>query len=120
MTTEQITVLLRGLGGTPEWLLAEPALLNMMLPPFRADFEVKEEYQHRMEAPLSVPVTAISATEDPRASVADMIAWARHTSADFQLRILPGGHFAPLECVELTRDHISRALSRRALSAKAG
>ncbi|WP_353942637.1 alpha/beta fold hydrolase [Streptomyces sp. HUAS MG91] len=117
MSTEQIAEVLRRLGGTPEWLLGNRALLAMVLPPFRADFTVKENYRYVPCAPLSLPVTALAATDDPRASVADAAAWEAHTTGPFTLRTLSGGHFAALEQAAATHRHIESALRPWALSA---
>ncbi|MFF3635576.1 thioesterase II family protein [Streptomyces sp. NPDC002250] len=111
MTQRQIAELLRRLGGTPEWLLDNEALLNLVLPPFKADFTVKENYRYVPAAPLTVPVTAVAATDDPRASVADVAAWEAHTSAGFVLNTLMGGHFAALEQADLTRKYLASALA---------
>ncbi|MEU0442756.1 alpha/beta fold hydrolase [Streptomyces sp. NPDC006186] len=110
MSLEEIAGLLRRLGGTPEWLLANQALLAMVVTPFRADFTVKENYRYVPGDPLDVPVTALAATDDPRASVADTAAWEAHTRAGFTLRTLLGGHFAALEQPDLTHKHIAAAL----------
>ncbi|GAA3226546.1 hypothetical protein GCM10020256_37120 [Streptomyces thermocoprophilus] len=110
MSLEEIAGLLRRLGGTPEWLLANQALLAMVVTPFRADFTVKENYRYVPGDPLDVPVTALAATDDPRASVADTAAWEAHTRAGFTLRTLMGGHFAVLEQPDLTHKHIAAAL----------
>jgi surfactin synthase thioesterase subunit len=40
---------------------------------------------------LPVPILAIVATDDPMVPVDQVRGWARHTSAGFTLRVLPGG-----------------------------
>jgi medium-chain acyl-[acyl-carrier-protein] hydrolase len=111
MSEAQIAELLRRLGGTPEWLLAEPVLLRWILPPFRADFVVKENYRYRPGPPLEVPITALAASADPRVELGQMEAWGDHTTGPFRLHTLTGGHFAVLEQPAVTHRHITDALS---------
>ncbi|MCP3760511.1 alpha/beta fold hydrolase [Streptomyces sp. TBY4] len=110
MTDDEVVGLLRRLGGTPEWLLADPAVLQMILPPFRADFSVKETYRHREEPPLDLPITALAGTHDPRADPAAMRGWRDQTVGGFTSHVLTGGHFVMLERPELTHRHLADAL----------
>jgi medium-chain acyl-[acyl-carrier-protein] hydrolase len=115
MSDAEIADLLRGIGGTPEWLLRDPAALRLILPILRADFAVRLSYSFRAQEPLDVPLTAIAATRDPRAATAHMSAWERHTSGRFVPHTLEGGHFAVFERPEATH-----AIIRRALAAASG
>jgi surfactin synthase thioesterase subunit len=110
MSEAQIAALMSRLGGTPESLLAEPALLRMFLPPFRADFVLKESYAYRPGPPLDVPLTALAATADQRVGTGEMAAWAGHTTGPFRLHTLVGGHFAVLEQPTVTHRLIAEAL----------
>lgn len=85
MTDAQVVALLRRIGGTPEWMLADPSVLRMILPPFRGDFAVRESHVHRPEPPLSVPVTVLAADGDPRAGLRDMAGWRRETTGPCQV-----------------------------------
>ncbi|HEX6498624.1 MAG TPA: thioesterase domain-containing protein [Micromonosporaceae bacterium] len=110
MTDEQVVAMLRELGGTPEWLLSDPAVLSMIIPPFRADFAVKETYRYEPESPLDVPITVLASTDDPRASGASMVAWRDLTTRRFTTHTLVGGHFAVLEQAGLSQAYIAEAL----------
>lgn len=110
MSDEQVVALLRRIGGTPEWMLGDPSVLRMILPPFRADFAVKESHAPRAEPPLSVPVTALAADGDARTGTAGMAGWEHHTTGPFQAYTLSGGHFAVLEQAGVTQRYIARAL----------
>ncbi|WP_199239257.1 thioesterase [Streptomyces sp. ICBB 8177] len=110
MTDAEVVALLRRIGGTPEWMLTDPTVLRMILPPFRADFTVKESYACPPEPPLTVPVTALAATDDPRAGAADVAGWRDQTLGRFRVHTLTGGHFAVLEQPEVTHRHITEAL----------
>ncbi|MBV9821069.1 MAG: thioesterase, partial [Actinobacteria bacterium] len=92
-------------------LLADPELLAMVLPAIRADFGVKESYQYVAEAPLGVPITVLSSTDDPRAPHETQRQWREETLGSFTLRTLPGAHFAVFEQPRLTRAELLAALS---------
>ncbi|MGW2182069.1 thioesterase II family protein [Streptomyces sp. NPDC001732] len=107
---DEVVALLRRIGGTPEWMLTDPSVLRLILPPFRADFTVKESYRYRAEPPLTVPVTALAADGDPRGLASDMAGWQQETTRPLTLHTLSGGHFAVLEQAAVTHGHLARAL----------
>lgn len=84
---------LRRYGGTPEGVLAEPELVELLLPVFRADFGMLGEYRHTPAEPLDLPLTALGGTADELATRAELQAWREHTRGDFSLRLFDGGHF---------------------------
>lgn len=84
---------LRTLNGTPESILRNTELMQMILPTLRADFAVNETYAYQDEAPLDAPISAFGGFDDPKASAADLEDWRRQTSSAFSLRMLPGDHF---------------------------
>jgi surfactin synthase thioesterase subunit len=79
--------------GIPAAVLDEPELLAILLPALRADFAAYETYVHQSEPPLACPITAFTGADDPLAHEAAMCEWNQHTSANFNLTVLPGGHF---------------------------
>lgn len=82
---------LRELGGTPAEVLANRALLDLMLPALRADFALVE---HKMpDDPVRCPIVACGGTADPVASPRALFGWSRFTRGRFTLRVFPGGHF---------------------------
>ena len=84
---------LRRYGGTPDVLLREPELMELMLPIIRADFEVIASFRHVPEAPLGIPVVALAGQQDTTAPPRVVEGWREHTSADFSLHLFPGSHF---------------------------
>lgn len=94
MTTGQLAEVLRSHGGTPDWVLDDPAMLRMLHPLLAADFAVSEAYRYTPEPPLDIPVTAFAATADPRAGVPHLAAWQDQTTRRFTLHQLTGDHFA--------------------------
>jgi medium-chain acyl-[acyl-carrier-protein] hydrolase len=120
LSDTQVAGVLRRIGGTPEKLLRDKSAMRLILPPFRADFQVKQSYVFRPQEPLDVPITAIAATADLRVGAAAMQGWKRHTADRFELLTLAGGHFAVLEQAEATQRIIRRALAAAPVPAAVG
>ncbi|MEU8270976.1 thioesterase domain-containing protein [Sphaerisporangium sp. NPDC049002] len=112
MTRPEVVDMLRKLGGTPEWLLADPGVLDMILPAVQADFTIKETYEYQEGPPLDVPITAMPSAEDPRVDRRLVDGWEEHTSRRFALHPFLGGHFAVFEQAALTHKYITEALRR--------
>ena len=49
---------LRGLSGTPEVLLQDEELMDLMSPLLRSDFELSETYKREQHPPLRCPISA--------------------------------------------------------------
>ena len=97
MPTDELVEMMRRLGGTPEWILSNPELLDMVLPAIRGDFAMRESYRYRREAGLEVPITVIASDSDPRAPRRQQARWKEQTTAAFEMHTLRGGHFAVFE-----------------------
>ncbi|MGW3044494.1 thioesterase II family protein [Kitasatospora sp. NPDC001159] len=93
LSDEELLAELLVLGGTSEQVLADPELREMILPPLRSDYTAIETYRGEVGAVLDCPTTALTGDADPRVTVDEARAWERHTSAAFDLRVFPGGHF---------------------------
>lgn len=87
---------LRDLQGTKQSILENKMLMNMMLPIIRADLEIIYGYQHRRIPLLNIPVDVIGAIDDRHCPFELLLGWRNVTSAEFQLHMMPGGHFAPI------------------------
>jgi pyochelin biosynthesis protein PchC len=84
---------LEHLSGTSSDLLADPEALAMILPAVKSDYRAIETYRPVGTRPVRAPVTALIGEEDPRVTVDEAKAWGRHSTASFDLQVLPGGHF---------------------------
>ena len=84
---------LRTLEGTPPEVLDHPELMQLMLPLLRADFSVVHTYAYTPAPPLDCPITAVGGLQDEEANREHLEAWREHTSTDFKVRMLQGGHF---------------------------
>lgn len=106
----KLVEVLRKLGGTAEWLLSDPELLQMILPAIRADFSLRENYRYRSEPPLASPITVLASDKDSRAPHRLQSRWRDQTASTFTLHTLTGGHFAIFEQPEHTRRYLVEAL----------
>ena len=84
---------LRRYQGTPDEVLKNDELMNLLLPLLRADFSIYETYRHEAEPPLDLPITALGGLEDDDATREELDGWRAHTSKGFVLRMFPGNHF---------------------------
>ena len=80
---------------TPETLIQNPELLELLLPVLRADLAVCETYLYSAEDALDSPITVYGGLEDPKVSRQELAAWRSQTRGVFDLRMFPGKHFFP-------------------------
>jgi medium-chain acyl-[acyl-carrier-protein] hydrolase len=90
---DQFIAALREWGATPEPVLRNPELMELLLPTVRADIAVLETHRFTAAPMLTCPVTAFGGTEDTGAEPAVVTRWGELTTGDFDIRIFPGGHF---------------------------
>jgi surfactin synthase thioesterase subunit len=84
---------MRTLGGTDPLLLADPRMLEMVLPAFRNDIRALDLYRRDSEVRIGAPITVMTAVDDPLTSVDKATAWEEHTSGGCTLHTFDGGHF---------------------------
>lgn len=84
---------LRLLGGPGVEMLDDPEIAAAFLPAIRSDYRAVETYRCEPGALVRCPVTVLVGDRDPRVSRVEAEAWQSHTSAAFELREFPGGHF---------------------------
>ncbi|MCC6191429.1 MAG: thioesterase [Anaerolineales bacterium] len=89
----QFVEALRRLKGTPEPVLQNPELMELLSPALRADFEAVETYRYRPGPPLDCPISAFAGRDDQKVSEADITAWKEQTRERFRFRQVPGDHF---------------------------
>lgn len=83
----------RRLGGTPEAVLADTELRELVFPALRADFAAMETYTYRPSTSLVCPITVFGGLQDPGVDGADLEAWRQHTTGKFRLQMFSGNHF---------------------------
>ncbi|MEW9533759.1 thioesterase II family protein [Microbispora sp. NPDC049125] len=85
--------LLLSFGGLPEQLRERPEWVRAFLPIVRDDIALCGSHVHAGEPVLPCPVHVFGADEDVLVSAADLLAWERHTAAEFTCTMVRGGHF---------------------------
>ena len=84
---------LRDLEGTPQEVLENAELMQLLLPTLRADFTVVDTYTYTAEPPLDCPITAFGGLQDREVNYEELEAWRSQTIAGFSLHMLRGNHF---------------------------
>jgi medium-chain acyl-[acyl-carrier-protein] hydrolase len=84
---------LRRFNGTPEAVLKNAELMQLILPSLRADFAVVETYAYTPEPPLDCLITAFGGLQDREVSCDELKSWREQTNASFVLEMFPGAHF---------------------------
>ncbi|MGW0395758.1 thioesterase II family protein [Streptomyces sp. NPDC003042] len=111
-TDEKVIAMIRTLGGTVGKVFDDPDLLEMVMPPLRADYKAIGSYAWTPGRPLDVPFTVLVGDRDPVVPVEDAAAWRVHTTAPSDLRIMPGGHFYLDQSVPQVAGVVRAALRR--------
>jgi medium-chain acyl-[acyl-carrier-protein] hydrolase len=114
LSESQLLDELRRLGGTPEAILANPELMQLLVSALKADFELSRTYRYKSGPPLSCPITAYGGLEDPIVGPDAVKAWRHQTRAPFSLHMFRGGHFFMHTAEPALLDVLSRHL-RQAL-----
>lgn len=99
---------LRHLNGTPESVLQNAELMQLLVPILRADFAICETHVYSSEEPLDCPISAFGGLEDGEVSHDALAAWREQTNSSFTLSMFPGNHFF----VQSARSLILAAISQ--------
>ena len=102
---------LRRLSGTPEVILQNHELRQLLLPVLRADFAVCETYHFAAAPPLACPIFALGGLQDGQVSHEEMRGWRLHTQGAFRLEMIPGDHFFLHSARSLVVQTVNRALA---------
>ncbi|MFE5487737.1 thioesterase II family protein [Streptomyces sp. NPDC056527] len=94
LTDEELTAWMTRLDGLPELVLRYPEWLRLAVAVLRDDLRLAHSRVPGSEhEPLPVPVRVLAGSSDPLVTPRIAADWARHTSADFRVFTLTGGHF---------------------------
>ncbi|MEY4544343.1 MAG: hypothetical protein RL685_538 [Pseudomonadota bacterium] len=80
------------LQGTPACVLEDAELMALTLPILRADFQVAGSYVCARERRIQAPLHVVGGADDTT-TLETLRAWSEHTCGEFELSMLPGGHF---------------------------
>jgi surfactin synthase thioesterase subunit len=109
---DRLTRWMVDLGGMSEQLLGHPDWRRAATALLRADLRACVDREPPAGPPLSCPVHVFAGTDDPLVSPAEAAGWARHTTAEFRLHTVPGGHLFPIASSGPFRERLSPVLSR--------
>lgn len=107
------------LGGMGHELLQDDEILDLVLPPMRADYRMAETYCCPPGTQLSVPIHVHIGKSDPKVTEAQAAEWRLNTTGEFTLDTHEGGHFFFTDNGDRLIGSISRSVED-ALGAKAG
>ncbi|MEW6237227.1 MAG: thioesterase domain-containing protein [Candidatus Omnitrophota bacterium] len=84
---------LRRFKGTPDEVLNNAELMELVLPALRADFRMHETYTYKHELPLTMPINIFGGLDDAEVRREELEGWSVQTSASTELKLFPGDHF---------------------------
>ena len=84
---------IQSIGGTSAEVLANPELVELILPVLRSDIGMCERYRCEQSRPLNCRMIAFGGADDPHVTVEDMERWSERTTGRFDFYDFPGGHF---------------------------
>ncbi len=97
---------IKAYGATPDEVLENSELMQLLLPLLRSDFAVAETYAYTERVPLQCPITVFGGFQDDKVELSSLEAWRCHTDSAFASYMFPGGHFflstnriALLQCI---------------------
>lgn len=114
-TDEQLIARLRELQGTAEEALANPELMQLMLPILRADFLLCGSFSYGERQPLGMPIHVFGGKQDS-VRAEQLLDWQLEAASGFSLDLFDGHHFfivqhesAVLRCVRrYAEEHLTR------------
>ncbi|MEW2288597.1 alpha/beta fold hydrolase [Streptomyces sp. NPDC047841] len=89
---EEFLARVREFAGYDHPTLADPDLLELLLPALRSDVEMHEAYVPAATDPLDVPITSVRGLDDTLVSSEQARQWETATRSGFRIEELPGGH----------------------------
>lgn len=101
---------IRHLGGTPDDVMADPALRRRLLSLMRADFALARSFEPP-SGRVSCPILAMHAQRDSSVHRNEMNKWADYTSSSFRLTEFDGDHFSPVNDVAMFVGTLQQELS---------
>ncbi|WP_078955818.1 thioesterase II family protein [Streptomyces sp. NRRL B-1140] len=102
------------LSATPPPVLANSALMRVLMPTLRADFRLAETWPQGPARPVPVPVTTLWGVDDEVAPRAAVTAWRSLAPHGFRSHGVAGGHFFPHDSADDVCSLLCGEIARRA------
>jgi amino acid adenylation domain-containing protein len=106
-SNEELITSIAGLGLLPPDVIGADGLLELLLPPLRADFGLAERHEVADGARITAPLTVLGGNEDPIVEATGLRAWRVRAEGAFEVRLFNGGHFF----TETARDELLAAVA---------
>ena len=103
---------MRRFNGTPQAVLENTELMQLLIPTIRADFAVLETYVYTDEPTLDCPISVFGGLQDQEVSYKNLQAWQEQTNAAFSLQMFEGDHFFLHSAQSLLLQSLSQELHR--------
>ncbi|MGH3761082.1 thioesterase II family protein [Actinophytocola sp.] len=113
LPSDQFLAEVTKLGGIPAEVLAEPGLIDLIMPALRADFAICHTYRYAADAPLSCGISVFGGRSDPTTTTEQLAAWRAETAGPFAMNLYPGGHFFLHQNQQDLLAEVSRVLDGR-------
>lgn len=84
---------LKEYNGTPNAVLENEEIMQLLLPLLRADFSICETYIHKSREPLACPISAFGGKNDSTVKKDDLNGWENYTKNKFRTEMFDGDHF---------------------------
>jgi len=93
LADEEFINAIKRLEGTPERVIQNEELMNILLPCLRADIEIYETYSYEPEEQLSGPRTIFGGRQDKIIGAAELSAWREQSLGHCRIETFSGNHF---------------------------
>lgn len=103
---------LRRMNGTPQQVLENTELMQLLSPILRADFSICTTYTYINEPPLDCSISVFGGTEDSEETKDLLTNWSVQTRSLFSLNMFKGDHFFINTCRQPLLEMLSQQLSR--------
>ncbi len=84
---------LRQMGGTPDEILDNEELIELLLPALKADFTIAEKYFYLGNEVLDCPISVLGGKNDIEVTVASLNGWSDLFLKPAEVHMIAGGHF---------------------------
>lgn len=103
---------MRRLGGTPEEILQNKEILEMMLPIVREDFRLIETHKSDPLPCLNIPIYVCCGRDDEDSPIALLTQWKEITDKTCSINLFDGGHFYINESRDALIRHICSIIKK--------
>jgi len=84
---------LKDFNGTPQEILENRELMNLVLPVIRADFALGADYRYQPGPPLDIPISVLSGKLDKHVQPEGLAGWQKETTQELRSHRFEGDHF---------------------------